>query len=154
VINIPDDHTGNDLLYVILYRIDGSPMSELKILLVDDDKSIQDLYDKSLSDAVFTKRFAANGKEALAIYHAWHPDVIVLDILMPVMAGYSVLQEIRSKQDDKSTMIIMATASTDSQDIRDCVTLGIQGYIIKPFNPKDISNKIMYCIQRDGNLPR
>jgi CheY-like chemotaxis protein len=124
-------------------------MSEIKILLVDDDKSIQDLYDKSLSDAIFTKRFAANGKEALEIYQVWHPDVIVLDIMMPVMAGYSVLKEIRGKRADKSTAIIMATASTDSQDIRDCITLDIQGYIIKPFKLKEIGDTILHYIQQD-----
>lgn len=124
-------------------------MSEIKILLVDDDKSIQDLYDKGLENSVFTKRFAGNGKEALEIYCAWHPDVIVLDIMMPVKAGYSVLQEIRSKRDDKSTVIIMATASTDSQDIRDCITLGVQGYIIKPFKLKEIGDTILHYIQQD-----
>jgi CheY-like chemotaxis protein len=124
-------------------------MNEIKILLVDDDKSIQVLYDKGLENTIFAKRFAGNGKEALEIYHAWHPDVIVLDIIMPVMAGYSVLQEIRSKQEDKSTIIIMATSSTDSQDIRDCITLGVQGYIIKPFKLKEIGNTILHYIQPD-----
>jgi CheY-like chemotaxis protein len=124
-------------------------MSEIKILLVDDDKSIQDLYDQGLGNDIFAKRFAANGKEALEIYDAWHPDVIILDIMMPVVAGYSVLQEIRSKRDDKSTTIIMATASTDSQDIRDCITLGIQGYIIKPFKLKTIGDTILRYIQQD-----
>ncbi len=124
-------------------------MSKVKLLLVDDDKNIQDLYDKGLGSALFTKRFAGDGKEALEIYDAWHPDVIVLDIVMPVMAGYAVLQEIRSKRDDKSTRIIMATASTDSQDIRDCITLGIQGYIIKPFKLKEIGDMILRYIQQD-----
>jgi CheY-like chemotaxis protein len=128
-------------------------MREIKILLVDDDKSIQDLYDQGLGNDRFIKRFAGNGKEALEIYDAWHPDVIVLDIMMPVMAGYLVLQEIRSKRDDKSTAIIMATASTDSQDIRDCITLGIQGYIIKPFKLKAIGDTILHYIQQDQGKP-
>jgi two-component system response regulator ResD len=124
-------------------------MGEIKILLVDDDKSIHDLYDKGLENTIFTKRFAGNGKDALEIYHAWHPDVIVLDIMMPVMAGYAVLQEIRQKRGDKATMVIMATSSTDSQDIRDCITLGIQGYIIKPFKHNEISDTIFRYIQQD-----
>jgi CheY-like chemotaxis protein len=118
-------------------------MGEIKILLVDDDKNIQDLYDAGLGNDRFTKRFAINGSEALEIYREWHPDVIVLDIMMPVMAGYSVLREIRHKRGDQSTIIIMATASTDSQDIRDCIALGIQGYIIKPFKLKEIGATIL-----------
>jgi CheY-like chemotaxis protein len=128
-------------------------MREIKILLVDDDKSIQDLYDQGLGNDIFAKRFAGNGKEALEIYDAWNPDVIVLDIMMPVMAGYLVLREIRGKRDDKSTAIIMATASTDSQDIRDCITLGIQGYIIKPFKLKEIGDTLLRYIQQDQGKP-
>jgi CheY-like chemotaxis protein len=128
-------------------------VSELKILLVDDDKSIRDLYDKGLGNEIFAKRFAGNGKEALEIYDAWQPDVIVLDLLMPVRAGYSVLQEIRSKRDDKSTRIIVATASTESQDIRDCITLGVQGYIIKPFKLKEIGDTILHYIQQEEWKP-
>jgi CheY-like chemotaxis protein len=133
----------------VFFFAEQSTVSEIKILLVDDDKSIQDLYDKGLENAVFSKRFAGNGKEALEIYDTWHPDVIVLDIIMPVTAGYSVLQEIRGKRQDKSTIIIMATASTDSQDIRDCVTLGIHGYIIKPFKLKQIGDTILKNILQD-----
>lgn len=124
-------------------------MSEVKILLVDDDKSIRDLYDEGLVNTVFAKRFAGNGREALDIYHAWHPDAIVLDIIMPVIAGHAVLQEIRQKRGDKSTKIIMATSSTETQDIRDCVTLGIQGYIIKPFKLNEIGDTILRYIQQD-----
>jgi len=124
-------------------------MSEIKILLVDDDKSIHDLYNEGLAGSIFTKKFAGNGEEALKIYNAWHPDVIVLDLQMPLMAGYAVLREIRQTRGDKTTNVIMATASTSSQDIRDCITLGIQGYIIKPFKLKEIGNTILHYIQQD-----
>ncbi len=122
-------------------------MSEIKILLVDDDKSIHDLYNEGLANTVFAKQFASNGEEALKIYDTWHPDVIVLDLQMPLMSGYEVLREIRHARGDKSTKVIMATASTSSQDIRDCINLGIQGYIIKPFKIKEISNTILHYIQ-------
>jgi CheY-like chemotaxis protein len=129
-------------------------MSEIKILIVDDDKNIQDLYDEGLANTMFTKQFASDGEEALKIYDTWHPDVIVLDLLMPVMAGYAVLREIRQTRRDRSTIIIMATASTDSQDIRDCVTLGIQGYIIKPFKLKEIGATILQYIQQNRKPSR
>jgi CheY-like chemotaxis protein len=124
-------------------------MSEIKILLVDDDTSIHDLYNEGLANTIFTKQFAGNGEEALKIYDAWHPDVIVLDLQMPLMAGYAVLREIRQTRGDKSTNVIMATASTSSQDIRDCISLGIQGYIIKPFKLEEIGDTILHYIQQD-----
>jgi len=134
------------------------PMSEIKILLVDDDRSIHDLYNEGLADTQFMKQFAGNGEEALKIYDAWHPEVIVLDLQMPLMAGYAVLREIRHTRRDRSTKVIMATASTSSQDIRDCITLGIQGYIVKPFKLNEIGNTILHYIQQDqgpsGAVPR
>jgi CheY-like chemotaxis protein len=123
--------------------------TKIKLLLVDDDKSILDLYEKCLSSDVFEKRTVDNGKAALEAFHTWHPDVIVLDIMMPVMTGFAVLDAIRTAEKDKTTTIIMATSMSDSQNVRDCAKFGIQGYIVKPFKPKEIANKIMHCIQKD-----
>jgi DNA-binding response OmpR family regulator len=122
---------------------------KIKILLVDDDASILQLYEKYLSGDVFEKRSADNGKDALAIFHEWHPDAIVLDIMMPVMTGFVVLEVIRTTEKDKTAKIIMSTSLSDKQDIQDCAKLGIQGYIVKPFKPNELANKIMHCIQQD-----
>jgi CheY-like chemotaxis protein len=128
-------------------------MSRIRILIAEDDKSTQDLYDKGLVDDVFEKRFAANGKDALETYRTWKPDVIILDIFMPVLTGYSVLQEIRTAMEDRTTTIIMATSLSENQDAQDCIRLGIQGYIIKPFRYKEIGNKIIHYIEKSKITP-
>lgn len=131
---------------------------KVKILLVDDDTSILELYGKFLNADVFEKRTADSGKIALEIYHAWHPDVIVLDIMMPGMKGNEVLDAIRTTAKDKTTKVVMVTCMNDRQHVQDCAKSGIQGYIVKPFKPKDIASKILHCIQpghgprRDGKL--
>jgi two-component system, OmpR family, alkaline phosphatase synthesis response regulator PhoP len=122
-------------------------MNRLRIVIADDDKSLRVLYEKGLSNEQFEKRFAANGKEALDLYRQWKPDIMLLDVFMPVMTGYSVLKEIREKQKDSATVIIMATSLSSREDIRDCVSLGIQGYLMKPISHREISAYILSCVQ-------
>ena len=127
-------------------------MSKIKLLIAEDDESTRALYDKGLNNDMFEKRFAMNGEEALDIYYSWKPDIIVLDIVMPVMTGYSVLQEIRENVGDKKTTIIMSSSMSTKDDMRDCSKLGIQGYITKPFKYKEIGNIIINCFQKSKPL--
>jgi DNA-binding response OmpR family regulator len=118
-------------------------VDKLKALIVDDDNSIRQLYDKALSEENFLKNFSENGNNAIEAYQSWKPDIIILDVYMPVMTGYSVLKKIREEFEDNKTAIIMSTNINDREHIKDCIALGIQGYIIKPFNFKEVSTKIM-----------
>jgi CheY-like chemotaxis protein len=96
---------------------------------------------------MFETVYATNGKDAMELYHSWHPDIIVLDIMLPIMTGYSVLKEIREELEDKKTTIIMATSLQGKEDIADCSRVGIQGYITKPFKYKEIGNQVIKCYQ-------
>lgn len=122
-------------------------MNRLKILIVEDDEKLHPVYDAGLPDETFEKRFASDGMDALQSYHSWKPDVIVLDILLPKMTGYSLLKEIRTTLNDTSTAIIMSTSLAEKTDVMDCIALGIQGYIIKPFKVKEIGNSVMQYYQ-------
>lgn len=126
-------------------------MDKLKILIAEDDVSTQALYNKGLTDDVFEKRFASNGTEALELYESWSPDIIILDIYMPNMTGYSILKKIRNDFEDNKTTIIMATSAQQNEDIKGCMNLGIQGYIIKPFKFKKIGTEILKCYQKGEN---
>ena len=118
-------------------------MEKLKILIVEDDKTYLDIYDEFLVNDVFEKRLITNGREGLETYKSWKPDIIVLDIMLPLMSGYMVLKKIREKNRDWKTTVIMSTSKSDQSDVTDCVKLGIQGYIVKPFKPKEITGKIL-----------
>lgn len=118
--------------------------AKLKILLVDDSKVVMQVYKEALSDDLYEKRFALNGQDALNFYKTWRPDLILLDIVLPVTTGYSAPKEIRriEKENGARTAIIMVTSLADKSDISDCARLGIQGYIVKPFQSSDLVKKI------------
>lgn len=128
-------------------------MPRLKILIAEDDKFTQSLYEKGLPKDRYERRMAGNGEEALEIYRSWNPDIVVLDIMMPVLSGYEALKQIReeeptpdsagNKKEGKSTVIIMATAMSSKDDIMDCLKLRINGYLVKPINHRKINEQIM-----------
>ena len=124
---------------------------KLKVLIAEDDASLQALYNKGLTDEFFEKRFASDGKEAMDEYATWSPDIIILDIYMPNITGYSLLMKIRKDFEDRTTAIIMATSAQHNEDINDCIKLGIQGYIVKPFKFKKLATEILRCYEKGVN---
>jgi len=118
-------------------------MNKLRILIVEDDQSLLALYDVALPDDRFEKDTAIDGLAALEKYKSWQPDIIILDILLPGMSGYSVLKEIREINEDESTAIIMSSSVDNSEKISYCESCGIQGYIVKPFDYKTLAGEIL-----------
>lgn len=119
-------------------------MDKLKLLVAEDDETTLSVYKKkALDDTVFETRFAENGREVINEYNSWKPDIILLDIYMPIMTGFSVLKEIRENNCDTSTAIIMVTSAAGKEDIMQCMHLGIQGYVVKPFAVRGLTDKIL-----------
>lgn len=117
--------------------------AKLKILIAEDDKDLMALYDKAFPDLVFDKRLVSNGEKALEAYKTWHPDILVLDIIMPVMTGYSALKEIRETLKNGNATIVISTSIDDIDEVKRCERLGIQGYIVKPFDYKKVAYEIL-----------
>ena len=119
-------------------------MKKLKVLVAEDEGATLAVYkNKALDETVFETSFAENGKEALEKYNAWEPDIILLDIYMPVITGFTVLKEIRQNILDTSTVIIMVTSLSEKEDILQCLEMGIQGYIVKPFDVRSLTKRIL-----------
>ena len=114
---------------------------------------MQILYKNAIREENYEVRYVTNGEEALEHYDAWSPDIVVLDIVMPIMSGFEALKRLKEKEriaihqhgDDgiKKTVIIMVTAMGSKSDIMDCLKLGINGYIVKPINWETIESQIM-----------
>jgi CheY-like chemotaxis protein len=128
----------------------ASAMDNLKILIAEDNSFSRKFYDNYISGKVFDKRFAENGREALEIYTEWRPDIILLDLMMPVMSGQEVLQAIRETRKDLATTVIISSLSSHKDDVSVCAHYGVQGYLVKPLNPKEIS-KILLQLYKKAN---
>ncbi len=118
-------------------------MNPLKILIVEDNKPTSRIMKHVLQEDIFEKRFAQDGQQALWEYKSFKPDLIILDLMLPVVSGYTFLKEIREREKDRKTAVIVCSSLGAKQDIVDCVKLGIQGYLLKPINFKEMSFKIL-----------
>ncbi|MEI6532831.1 MAG: response regulator [Candidatus Roizmanbacteria bacterium] len=102
-----------------------------KILVVEDDKFLGSAYKVSLLKAGFEVKLAINGVDALKILNSFMPDLIILDIVMPIMDGFTTLKEIKSNDTFKSIPVIIASNLGQKEDIDKGKELGAVGYIIK-----------------------
>lgn len=117
-------------------------MAKQKILIGENDKTTQALYRQGLPEKMCDVRIVTDGEQVLAAYREWKPDIILLEFFMPILNGYQTLISIREAERDMSTTIIMVTSSSDQENIVACAKVGIQGYILKPFNKDEIGPKI------------
>ncbi len=118
-----------------------------KVLIVDDNPAIQDIVSELVSGAGFTPLTASGGKEALDKAGAERPELILLDINMPDMDGWSVLRKLKEEGITTNTKVMMLTATTDvGTDIFGLQDV-VSGYIRKPFNNKELSDRLKSMLE-------
>ena len=120
-----------------------------KILIVDDENSIRKILETRLSTIGYRVVSAADGEEALSMFHKENPSLVILDIMMPKLDGYGVCQEIRKESD---IPIIMLTALGDISDRITGLELGADDYVVKPFSPKELEARIKSVLRRTEKI--
>ena len=117
--------------------------AKLNILVVDDYVENVELLEELLTSSGYEVRTASDGDEALQRVKESHPDLILLDIMMPKMDGYQVCEALRAKDDTKEIPIIFVTAKTEVKDWTHAIfNVGVNSYITKPINPKKLLDKV------------
>ncbi len=111
------------------------------ILIVDDEPGNIEILGESLGDS-YEILFATSGKEALEIAKRQIPDMIILDIIMPVMSGYEVLRNLKLNQSVKQIPVIFITALNQEDQETRGLTLGAVDYISKPFNTSIVKLRV------------
>lgn len=119
--------------------------SEL-VLLVDDEPSIVQLARMYLERESFRVEAAGDGPAALEAVERLHPDLIILDVMLPGLDGFEVCRKIRSQ--DASTGIIMLTARDEDIDKILGLELGADDYLTKPFNPRELVARVKAILRR------
>ena len=118
-----------------------------KILVVDDDINICELLRIYLEKEGYTVILAHDGEKGVEKFNATKPDVILLDIMLPVMDGWQVCREIRKKS---NVPILMVTAKSETFDKVLGLELGADDYIVKPFDAKEVVARIKAVYRRAG----
>ena len=119
--------------------------SKQKILIVDDDNNIAELVALYLTKECFETKIVNDGEQALKEFHAFHPNLILLDLMLPGIDGNQVCREIRHVSD---IPIIMLSAKGETFDKVLGLELGADDYVIKPFDSKELVARIRAVLRR------
>ena len=117
----------------------------VSVLIVEDDKNIQELLQLYLEKEGYAVTLAADGQQGLAKFRAIKPDLVLLDVMMPVMDGWEVCTAIRA---ESRTPVIMLTAKSELEDKITGLKSGADDYITKPFEMRELIARIEAVLRR------
>ena len=123
----------------------GDPNNKGKVLVVDDDAALAEMLAIVLRNEGFDSRVCPTGDRALADFHDYRPDVVLLDLMLPGKDGIDVCKEIRA---ESGVPIIMLTAKNDTVDVVVGLESGADDYVVKPFKPKELVARIRARVRR------
>lgn len=119
-----------------------------RILIVEDDEDILNLLNWHLKAADFQVLTAKNGRDGLTIAGDEHPDLILLDLMLPGLDGLSICKSLKKRDDTASIPIVMLTARGEEADRIVGLELGADDYVIKPFSPRELVLRIQAVLRR------
>jgi two-component system, OmpR family, response regulator len=123
---------------------------EKRILIVEDETDIREAIAEAVAQAGFTVSTAENGATGIQIAFSEHPDLILLDIIMPIMGGHAFLEKLRNDPWGRNAKVIMLTSMDDVQNIANAHTGSIEDYLIKAHSSlDDIVKKVRLTVYTD-----
>ena len=122
----------------------------ISVLIVEDDRNIQELLQMYLEKEGYAVTVAGDGGQGLSKFRSIKPDLVLLDVMMPVMDGWAVCKAIRT---DSQTPIIMLTAKGETDDKVAGLKSGADDYVTKPFEMKELLARIEAVLRRTGSAP-
>jgi two-component system response regulator ResD len=120
-----------------------------KILVVEDEEGIVHVINLYLKDAGYTVVIAKDGADGLALHAREHPDLVILDIMLPAIDGFEVCRRIRTWS---KTPILILTARGDEEDRINGLELGADDYLVKPFSPRELVSRVRAILRRVSNV--
>ena len=118
------------------------------VLVVDDDRDIRELVAMKLKLDGIDVLEAPNGLAALEVLGANEVDLVILDLMMPVMDGVETCRAIRANDSWKNLPVIMLTARARSDDVEHGFDIGATDYVIKPFSPRELLSRVRGTLAR------
>lgn len=118
------------------------------ILVAEDDSGIREIARTRLEAADYQTHTACNGSEAMQRNLALRPHALILDVNMPKMDGFEVLEALAARQDVRRIPVMVLTARHDSADVRRAVQLGAKDYLTKPFSETQLLARVARLLAR------
>lgn len=118
-----------------------------KVLLIEDEESLRNLYTRILSSRNYTVETAVDGEDALLKLPEFKPDIIVLDIVMPNYNGMELLRVLKNDEQHRKIPVVMLTALSEMKKITKCLEMGAVGYITKDSSVEDIAHKLNLILE-------
>jgi two-component system phosphate regulon response regulator PhoB len=119
-----------------------------RILVVDDEPDITALVAYHLAKSGYRVSTAATGADALKAAREERPDIVVLDLMLPGLSGYEVLNELRKREETKDVGVILLTARREEADRIRGLSLGADDYLTKPFSPHELALRVGALLRR------
>src|SRR5438309_8055353 len=122
----------------------------MKILIIEDEANIVQLIRLYLEQAGFTVLAASDGAAGLELHAREHPDLVILDLMLPALDGMEVCRRIRAWA---STPILMLTARHGEEDRITGLESGADDYLVKPFSPREVVSRVKAILRRSASTP-
>ncbi len=119
-----------------------------KILVAEDQQHIRSLIEYKLKNSGYTVVCAEDGRSALEKAGEIQPDLILLDVMMPLMTGFEVLASLKSNEKTRNIPILMVTAQSKEDEVLKGLELGADDYITKPFSPNELAARVKNILLR------
>ncbi len=123
-------------------------MSKRKIVIIEDEPDILEVLSYNLRREGFEILTAADGNQGLALVKREHPDLVLLDLMLPGIDGVEICTAIKKHPDTAHTLLIMVTAKGEESDIVLGLGVGADDYISKPFSPKELVARVKAVLRR------
>jgi len=124
-----------------------------KILVAEDQQHVRSLIEYKLKNDGYTVTCVEDGRMALEKAAEILPDLILLDVMMPLMTGFEVLGALKSNEKTRNIPILMVTAQSKKEEVLKGLELGADDYITKPFSPHELAARMKNILLRRKNSP-
>jgi DNA-binding response OmpR family regulator len=124
-----------------------------KILIADDEPSIVTALEFLLRRGGYEVEIARDGDEALRLAESMEPDLVLLDIMMPVKSGYEICRRLRERPESRDVKIVMLSAKGRDAEVEKGLSIGADIYVTKPFSTRDLMSRIKALLEEEPSRP-
>jgi len=122
-----------------------------KVLIAEDEETIVESLSFLMEKEGYDVSVATDGRTAISMIARDIPDMVLLDVMMPVCDGFEVVRAVRSDSNTRQVPIMMLTAKTREVDRRKGLELGVDDFVTKPFSTRDVVSRVKALLERNAN---